>query len=117
MSYYQQVADRVDQVAVMAYDTAMPTDWLYGSVVEDETALLGDGLNAKTAVFIGAPTYNERTWLHNPASESLRASIRGVEKGIARLEPAKRSRVGLAVYAEWTSTGSDWAKFRQDWLS
>jgi hypothetical protein len=117
MDYYQQVADRVDQIAVMAYDTAMPTDWLYGSLVEDQTAQLGDGLNAKTTVFIGAPTYRERTRLHDPGSETLRASIRGVEKGIARLRPAKRSRVGLAVYAEWTSTASDWAAFRQEWSS
>jgi hypothetical protein len=117
MDYYQQVADRVDQIAVMAYDTALPTDWLYGSLIEEETALLGDGLNAKTAVLIGAPTYQERTWLHDPASETLRASIRGVEKGIGRLGPARRSRIGLAVYAEWTSSGADWAEFRRDWLS
>jgi hypothetical protein len=116
MNYYQQVAHHVDQVAVMAYDTARPTDWLYGSLVEDETTLLGDGLNAKTTVFIGAPTYRERTWLHDPGSETLRASIRGVEKGIARLAPAKRSRIGLAVYAEWTSMASDWTEFRRDWL-
>jgi hypothetical protein len=117
MDYYRQVADRVDQIAVMAYDTAMPTDWLYGSLVEEQTALLGNGLNAKTAVFVGAPAYDERTWLHDPASETLRASIHGVKKGIGRMGPARRSRIGLAVYAEWTSTGADWAEFRRDWLS
>lgn len=117
MTYYQQVADRVDQVAVMAYDTAMPTDWLYDALVAEETARLGDALNVRTTLFIGAPAYAERTWLHDPAAETLSASIRGVEKGMARLRPAGRSRVGLAVYAEWTSTEADWATFQHDWLT
>jgi DNA-binding NarL/FixJ family response regulator len=78
---------------------------------------LGQRVIDPQALFVGAPAYKERTWLHDPTPETLRASIRGVEKGVARLTPAKRSRVGLAVYAEWTLTGSDWAEFRQHWLS
>jgi len=56
-SFLERVAGRVDQVAVMAYDTELPADWLVGRhfawQAKHVTELVGD----QVTVFIGVPTY------------------------------------------------------------
>jgi hypothetical protein len=111
--FLKQVATRVDQVAVMAYDTELPADWLVGWhfawQAEHVTELIGD----QVTVFIGVPTYEQGQpfrW-----AENLRTAIRGVRRGLDRLGHQPTHPVGLAIFAEWTTTPEEWALYQAAW--
>ena len=54
--YYRQVAARVDQIAVMAYDSHAPIDWLYEQWVRFQVIALTSTLaDAGVEMFIGIP--------------------------------------------------------------
>ena len=56
-TFLEGVASRVDQVAIMAYDTELPADWLVGWhfawQAEHVTKLIGD----QVTLLVGVPTY------------------------------------------------------------
>jgi hypothetical protein len=116
-SYLDDVARRVDQVAIMTYDSGMPTDWLFGYYMAEQTARVVDAIGDKVTVFMGVPTYDDggRLRFHRSA-ENMRSGIRGVRKGLARFEPGRRADVGIAVYAAWTTDEAEWATYERDWL-
>lgn len=114
--YYTRVAALADQVAVMAYDTGMPTDWLYGAYVARQTRRLAALVPEDTTLFIGLPTYDEPGIAHRPAAENIATGVRAVRKGVTGLGPEARSRIGIAVYAGWTTDPGEWATFRRAWL-
>ncbi|MEV4254403.1 hypothetical protein AB0J52_14730 [Spirillospora sp. NPDC049652] len=111
--YLRAVADRADQVAIMAYDTAMPTQalagWHFAHHTERVLRLIGD----RTTVFIGVPTYRPVAhW-----AENLEVALRGVRRGIADLPRQPRRPYGVGVYADWTTSPADWARYRANWLA
>lgn len=112
--FLEQVAGRVDQVAIMAYDTELPADWLVGRhyawQAEHVTELVGD----QTTVFIGVPTYTQGQPF--PWAENLRSAIRGTRRGLDRLGRQPSHPVGLAIYADWTTTSDEWALYETAWV-
>lgn len=114
--YYERLAEHVDQLAVMTYDSAMPTDWLYGAVVRQQTSELARLLPDHVTLFIGIPTYGEGNLGHWPKAENMRSGIRGVRLGLADVSDDDRAHVGVAVYADWTTNDSEWTTFERDWL-
>jgi hypothetical protein len=115
--YYAEVAGYADQIAVMMYDTALPADWMYGSLVESETAKLRSILCGKTTLFMGAPTYENDRPGHHTRAENIRSALIGIRKGIARGGEIPECSFGVAVFAEWTTTPSEWKIFQHDWLN
>ncbi len=114
--YYRDVAARTDQVAVMMYDTAMPFDWLYGTIVAWETWRLREIVGPDTTLFMGVPTYEDEHFGFHPAAENMASGLRGV--GIGQWfdgQPAG-SKFGAAIYAGWTTDNEEWAVWRRDWL-
>jgi hypothetical protein len=109
--YLRAVAARVDQVAIMTYDSEAPTRTLAGRHfalhTERTLSLIGD----RVTVFVGVPTYRTPT----PWAEDLPTALRGVRQGIDALGHAPRRPYGVAVYAEWTTSERDWAAFRRGW--
>lgn len=116
-AYFREVATHVDQIAVMTYDTAMPTDWLYGWLVRWETRTLAATVPEHVTLFLGVPTYDDANWGHHPRAENVRAAITAVRKGIAGTEESRRRNVGVAIFAEWTMTPSEWVDYRRLWLA
>ncbi|WP_199486712.1 glycoside hydrolase family 18 protein [Actinomadura logoneensis] len=111
--FLRDVADRADQVAIMTYDTEMPTQalagWHYARHTERVLRLIGD----RTTVFMGVPTYRPVTgW-----AENLEVALRGVRRGVADLPTAPRRPYGVGVYADWTTSPADWARYRANWLA
>lgn len=90
----------------MTYDSAMPTDWLYGAVVRQQTSELARRLDGLTS-FVGVPTYDEFNPDHWRA-EITASGIKGVRLGLADTDESRRSRVGVAIYAEWTTDAEEW---------
>jgi hypothetical protein len=115
--YYIQVATRIDQIAVMMYDTALPTDWLYGSFVKRVTKRLLQILPPNLTIFMGVPTYEETRWSFHPEAENIHSGIRGIQKGLASFKKSRLQHFGLAIYAEWTTDQGEWDVYQQEWAN
>ena len=114
-AYYGDVARRVDQVAVMLYDTALPRRWLFAAFAAHQTAAIRQAVGGRATLFIGVPTYEERRWNFDPAAENLQSALAGVGHALDGAADAPPD-FGLAVYANWTTDGDEWALWRRGWL-
>ena len=115
-AYYRDVALRLDQVAVMMYDTASPCDWLYGAIVAYETWRLADIAGPDTTLFMGVPTAEEQRWGFSPDAENMRSGLRGIRIGLHYAGTPDPDRFGAAVYPRWTTDDAEWLTWRRDWL-
>lgn len=123
-AYLHQVAERVDQVAVMSYDTALWSASAYTGFVRDETDAALAAVPPHVTLFMGAPAYRttstEPDLGHVDSAETVRAAIRGVRLGLSSAGspsagPGGRP-FGIALYADYTATPADWAAYRSGWL-
>ncbi|MEC3914000.1 hypothetical protein [Nocardia sp. CDC160] len=112
--YFAQVARRVDQIAVMSYDTAMPTRSLYGGYVAQQTTLALQATPATVDLLMGLPAFRTDDLGHHAAAETVAAGIRGVRVGLARTDRGRRS-FGVALYVDFAATEQDWADYRRGW--
>ncbi|MBP2189139.1 glycoside hydrolase family 18 protein [Nocardia goodfellowii] len=113
-AYFAEVARRVDQVALMSYDTAMPTESLYGGYVAQQTALALAVTPAQVDLLMGAPAFWADDIAHHGAAETVPAAIRGIRLGLGR-EDRHRQTFGVALYVDFAATPEDWAAYRRDW--
>ncbi len=109
-SYYQAVASRVDQIAVMTYDSVMPYSalyrlWLREQVRGIEQCLTGSGVE----LLFGVSVSREETFTHHPGAENMRNGLAGICAGLAYTEGEPMAN-GVAVYAAWEAEASDWAE-------
>jgi len=112
-AFLRRVADRVDQVAIMTYDVTLPTRSLVGRHfawhTERTLRLIGD----RVTVFMGVPTYRPlMDW-----AEDLDGALRGVRRGVDALDRRPAKPYGVGVYAEWTTSADEWARYQADWLN
>lgn len=102
------------QMAIMTYDTALYLPWLYGNLTAWTASWCArQGLKD---VPIGVPTYDEVTAGHWPSVESIGNALRGLKQGEAATPPALRSRIGAAVYAEWTTSPAEREIYLREWI-
>ncbi|MFF2845354.1 hypothetical protein ACFVT5_03345 [Streptomyces sp. NPDC058001] len=113
-SFFAEVARRVDQIAVMSYDTAMPLESLYGGYVAQQTALGLEVTPASTDLLMGLPFYYDDTFGHRGSAETVAAAVRGVRLGLSRTD-RDRERFGVALYVDFAARERDWAAYRADW--
>lgn len=114
-SYLRQVASRVDQVALMTYDTALWTPSAYSGFVRDETAVALGAVPANVALLIGLPAFHDAHSLeHSSSAETVAAAIRGVRLALPAGTPTNRS-VGVALYVDFAATPADWAAYNSSW--
>jgi hypothetical protein len=111
--YLHQVAVRVDQVAVMAYDTWLPTSASYAGYVRDATLVALAEVPPSVALLIGVPAYHEDGLRHHAGAETMPAAIRGVRLALG--DQAPRREFGIAVYVDFTATPADWAAYHDYW--
>ncbi|RMI35633.1 glycoside hydrolase family 18 protein [Nocardia stercoris] len=114
--YFAQVASRVDQIAVMSYDTWMPTPELYSGYVARQTALALAVTPPGVDLLMGVPAYWAEDYGHHGSAETVPAALRGIRLGLGRTAP-DRQNVGVALYVDYTATPDDWAAYRRDWGS
>ncbi|HEX6467850.1 MAG TPA: hypothetical protein VF069_02045 [Streptosporangiaceae bacterium] len=111
--YVGKVAGRIDQIAIMSYDTALPTRSLYGGYVRRQTALALKAVPPQTDLLMGLPAFHTRDLGHHASAETVAAAIRGVRLGLGG---GDRERFGVALYADFAATDSDWRAYRRGWL-
>ena len=101
-AYFQRVAQSVDQIVLMAYDSGLvfPRDylnWMRYQVERSQEALQND----PTDLIIGASLSAEWTRSHQTQAETLRLALAGMKLAMAeRLD-------GIAIYPFWETTEDD----------
>ncbi|WNE96465.1 hypothetical protein PS467_14530 [Streptomyces luomodiensis] len=113
-SYFGAVARRVDQIAVMSYDTALPLESLYGGYVAQQTRLALKATPPGTHLLMGLPAFHTDDIGHHESAETVTAAIRGVRLGLSREDP-RRERFGVALYVDFAATPGDWAAYQRGW--
>ncbi|MFF4351699.1 hypothetical protein [Streptomyces sp. NPDC001530] len=114
-SYFGQVARRVDQIAVMSYDTAMPLESLYGGYVAQQTSLALEVTPKSTDLLMGLPFFHEDTRVHYASAETVAAAVRGTRLGLSRTDRT-REHFGVALYVDFAATEADWTAYREGWV-
>ncbi|MFE0648766.1 hypothetical protein ACFVZH_09295 [Streptomyces sp. NPDC059534] len=112
--FFGEVARRVDQIAVMSYDTWMPLESLYGGYVAQQTSLALEVTPGSTDLLIGLPFFHEDDLGHHENAETVAAAVRGARLGLGRTDPG-RERFGLALYVDFAAREEDWAAYRDGW--
>ncbi|MEU5367332.1 hypothetical protein ABZ354_28330 [Streptomyces sp. NPDC005925] len=114
-AFFGQVARRVDQIAVMSYDTMQPLQGTYGGYVAQQTALALEATPPSTDLLMGLPFYHENRFGHWAHAETVSAAVRGVRLGLSRTD-RDRARFGVALYVDFAATEEDWAAYREGWV-
>lgn len=113
-AYFAEAARHVDQVALMSYDTAMPTEPLYGGYVAHQTKLALQVTPPTVDLLMGAPAFWADDPGHHGSAETVSAAVRGIRLALTRHSP-DRERFGVALYVDFAATSEDWAAYRRDW--
>ncbi|MER5866554.1 hypothetical protein [Kitasatospora sp. NPDC002040] len=113
-SYFAEVARRVDQVALMSYDTGMPLESLYGGYVAQQTTLALEVTPPQVDLLMGLPAYWDDTSSHRGSAETVAAAVRGARLSLDREAPGRQA-FGLALYVDFTATPAHWAAYREGW--
>ncbi|MEV5004774.1 hypothetical protein [Streptomyces sp. NPDC055692] len=114
-AYFAQVARRVDQIALMSYDTMQPLPSLYGGYVAQQTSLALEVTPPTTDLLMGLPFFHDNRFGHRASAETVPAAVRGVRLGLSRTD-AGRERFGVALYVDFAATEDDWTAYREGWL-
>ncbi|MFH9547465.1 hypothetical protein [Streptomyces sp. NPDC017435] len=113
--FFGQVARRVDQIAVMSYDTMQPLESTYGGYVAQQTSLALEVTPRSTDLLMGLPFYHENRFGHWNHAETVAAAVRGVRLGLSRTD-AHRENFGVAAYVDFAATEQDWTSYEQGWV-
>ncbi|GGT13700.1 hypothetical protein ACFFV7_24580 [Nonomuraea spiralis] len=113
--YFQQVVNRVDQVAIMTYDSGAPTQSLYGGYVARQAGLALELVPPGKSLFIGAPAYHDHGLAWLDAAESVAMAAEGAK--LALSDHGRRDRFGLALYVDFAATEEDWKEYMTRWLA
>ncbi|MFE2554439.1 hypothetical protein ACFXGT_00125 [Streptomyces sp. NPDC059352] len=112
--FFGQVARRVDQIAVMSYDTWMPLEGMYGGYVAQQTSLALEVTPETTDLLMGLPFFHEDDLGHHENAETVAAAVRGTRLGLGRTDH-DRERFGVALYVDFAAEEGDWAAYREGW--
>ena len=110
-SYYRTVAEHVDQVVVMAYDSQLTSPALYRLWMREQVKHIAESVAATDAgLLIGISVSQEQTESHHPSAETLVDGLAGLCAGV----PSELGLVkGVAVYADWEFSNADWQVWRE----
>ncbi|MGW4792902.1 hypothetical protein ACWEPC_10880 [Nonomuraea sp. NPDC004297] len=111
--YFRQVVARVDQVAIMTYDSFTPLQSLYGGYVTRQADLALDLVPASKALYIGAPAYHDHGIAWADHAESVAMAAEGAR--LALSEHGPRELYGLALYVDFAATEEDWHEYMTRW--
>ena len=116
-SYFRQVSERVDQLAVTMYDTAIKWPKLYQRLMSGWTSdVLAWGEDSK--VLLGIPVYDDSgVGYHFPEVENLQNALLGIHAGLASFEELPTSYSGVAIYCEWEMDDQEWQLLKTGFAS
>jgi hypothetical protein len=110
--YLHQLAGLVNEVAVMDYDTWIPTSPAYAGYTRMETRIALRAMPVGVHLLIGLPAYSPDPPTHD-SGETVPAAITGVRLALGSGTPAN---VGVALYVDFAATRGDWDAYEGDWV-
>jgi hypothetical protein len=115
--YYRELARRVDQIAVMAYDSHAPIAWWYEQWLRHQVVDLSNSLKDTTAqIYMGISISKEKSSSHDPRVENMNNGLRGVINGLNDADTQPGKITGVAIYPYWETTVDEWQTYAQLWL-
>jgi hypothetical protein len=111
--YLKRVAAEVDQVAIMAYDTALPNQAVYAGYIRRITELALAAVPDGVHLLIGIPGYHDRKLTRQDGAETVAAALHGVKLALGSQAPQRE--FGVAFYVDFDATERDRAEYRQHW--
>ena len=115
-AYYQQIARRVDQLALMTYDSGLPSPALYRLWTRFQIIQLSQALaDTKIEVLIGVPASEEDTATHHPLAENVQSGLQGVLDGLNDADSQPSVITGVALYPCWALDPAKWQIYDQLW--
>jgi Glycosyl hydrolases family 18 len=116
-AYYRTVAERVDQIAVMAYDSTFTSVWLYREWMRFQVIGISKAVNGTGAeLLFGVPASEEATATHRPDVENIGNGLQGVLDGLNDLETVPGAVHGVAIYPYWETDSGEWSIYDSLWL-
>ena len=110
--YLHQLAGLVNEVALMDYDTWIPTSPAYAGYTKMETRIALRAMPVGVHLLIGLPAYPPNPPTHD-SGETVPAAITGVRLALGSGTPAS---VGVALYVDFAATLGDWEAYEDDWV-
>ncbi|MEV7007868.1 hypothetical protein [Streptosporangium sp. NPDC051022] len=114
-AYFQAVTGLTDQVAIMTYDSYLPSELLYGGHVVRQAALALELVPEEKTVLIGAPAYHDHGVSWSDGAESVATAAQGARLALTS-HGTRRERFGLALYVDFAATEEDWAEYDRAWF-
>jgi len=108
----EPLSGNVDEVALMTYNTAMPSGTTYSGFVQLETGIALRAIPSSVHLIVGLPAYPE-AWPGHSSAETVANAIRGVRLALGTSRQPRN--IGVAMYADFTATPADWAAYQADW--
>lgn len=113
--YFGEVAQNCDQIAVMAYDSALYFPRHYVWLIEQQTTRVPRAAklaNPNCEVLLGVPSYEEGGPSHWNGAENLAMALRGARKAWTR-NPANQRLDGVALFADYSTDATEWDLWRR----
>lgn len=107
-AYYERVAQEVDQMVIMMYDTSLRYQKLYQNLIASWTQEVLEWVS-NTDVLLGLPAYeDEGVDYHHPHVENLRNGLLGIHAGLSKYESLPKNYRGISIYSEWVMNQEEW---------
>lgn len=115
--YYRQIAQHINQIVIMAYDSGLHTDWLYRELLRFEVIGVSQVVGGTGAdVLFGVPAATEASSTHDPAVENIQNGIQGVIDGLNDYASAANVISGISIYPDWQMDSAKWSFYESQWL-
>ncbi|PQV65443.1 Glycosyl hydrolases family 18 [Abditibacterium utsteinense] len=122
--YFGEVAKNCDQIAVMAYDSALYFPRHYVWLIKEQMFRVpraAKNANPRCEVLLGVPSYEDGGASHWSSAENLQMALRGAREGISQTlsQSTKNEGVasatidGIALFADYSTDSREWALWRR----
>lgn len=111
--YLHRIALEVDQVALMTYDTALPTQATYAGYLRRATQAALRAVPTEVSLLVGVPAYHDKAIYRSERAETVAAALHGIRLAIGD-RPLARD-FGVALYVDFAATETDWAAYHESW--
>lgn len=112
--YTKELAENLDYIALMSYDTSFKDEEIYKWFMEQEMIYLLKAAPEKA--LMGIPSYEDIRDNFDPSVENVKNALEGIEMGLKNIRTNPDNLAGLSIYAVWTTDSGEWKIWREKWL-
>jgi hypothetical protein len=118
LPFMRNVCMDADELAVMAYDTAVKSPGTFEKLIATWTRQLAATLPSPSKGgcewLMGVPAYDDDKGYHRPDVETVEYSLKGIRAGLGSIKVPESFR-GVAIYASFTTDSNKWTVYNKLW--